>query len=208
MTSSDWVTLTAIPLISALIGWITNYVAVKMIFRPRKPWKFLGITIQGLIPRRQHELALKLGETVEKKLVSHKDVQQVLLGPESTRLVLRLIEGQIDTFMTQRLANNPLIAMFVKNEAVDNIKRLLIEQLEGNIPELMEKLIDGVEDQLDFREIIREKVEAFDLGTLEGIIYDISSRELKAIEYLGGVLGLIIGLVQALIVVLSQRGAI
>lgn len=66
----DWrvVNLYSLPFVAALIGWFTNFVAVKMLFRPRKAVRILGIRFQGLVPRRQKELAEKIAETVEKKI--------------------------------------------------------------------------------------------------------------------------------------------
>ena len=66
--SSDILLYASFPLIGAIIGWCTNYLAVKMIFRPYKPISFLGLKIHGLIPRRQSDLARSIGETIELKL--------------------------------------------------------------------------------------------------------------------------------------------
>jgi uncharacterized membrane protein YheB (UPF0754 family) len=59
--------------------------------------------------------------------------------------------------------------------------------------------VDRVEHKLDVSEIVRTKVEAFDLTKLEAIIHEVSARELKTIEVLGGVLGFLVGLVQVAI---------
>ena len=45
-----------VPLLGGVIGYVTNRIAVKMIFRPIKPVSVLGIKVQGLIGRRQREL--------------------------------------------------------------------------------------------------------------------------------------------------------
>ncbi len=61
-----------LPFIAAFIGWFTNYLAVKMLFHPRKPIRFLGMTIQGIFPKRQELFAQKLGVLVSKELISIK----------------------------------------------------------------------------------------------------------------------------------------
>ena len=53
-----------IPFISAFIGWFTNWIAIKMLFHPREPKRFLFMTIQGIFPKRQQQFAQKLGATV------------------------------------------------------------------------------------------------------------------------------------------------
>lgn len=46
------------PVICALIGWFTNFLAVKMLFHPHKPIKIGPFTIQGIFPKRQSWLCV------------------------------------------------------------------------------------------------------------------------------------------------------
>ena len=73
----------SLPFVSALVGLGTNFLAVRMLFRPRKAFKILGFKIQGLIPRRQAELARKIAQTVEEELISHDDIERALSSPRS-----------------------------------------------------------------------------------------------------------------------------
>ena len=59
-----------LPIIAALIGWATNFVAIKMLFHPQDPKKILGITFQGVFPKRQKQIAERLGELVAIELFS------------------------------------------------------------------------------------------------------------------------------------------
>ncbi len=200
----DLVNYISLPLIAALIGWFTNWVAVKMLFRPLRPVRVLGITFQGVVPRRQKELAEKVAETVEANLISHRDVQALLEKPETQAEVERLISEQIDTFLKEKLRVIPMVEMFLQGEIANQIKGLLVGQFRSAIPQFMDGLINKVEAELNFRDIVREKVEAFDLLRLERIIYDISAKELRTIELLGGVLGFLVGLCQVGLLWLSR----
>ena len=71
---SPWLIL--IPVISGFIGWVTNWVAIKMLFHPRKPLRLPGMTIQGIFPKRQEQFAIKLGKLVSEQLLSFKDIEQ------------------------------------------------------------------------------------------------------------------------------------
>ena len=53
----------------AFIGWITNRIAIRMLFRPYRPWGIGRFSLQGLLPARQQELARVVGETVAKELL-------------------------------------------------------------------------------------------------------------------------------------------
>ncbi|MEF9933141.1 MAG: DUF445 family protein, partial [Cetobacterium sp.] len=63
-----------IVIIGALIGWITNYVAIKMLFRPYKEINLGLFKIQGLIPKRRHEIGITIAETVQNELISMEDI--------------------------------------------------------------------------------------------------------------------------------------
>lgn len=193
----------SLPVVGALIGWLTNYIAIKMLFRPQRPIRILGLTLQGLVPKRQADLALKIADTIEKNLISHKDVQAVLDSQETREEVENLINRQVDIFLQEKLASIPMISMFLGGGLLLQVKQMLTEQFSSAIPGFMDGLMTKVESKLDFREIVRQKVEAFDLSTLEAIIYNISSRELKTIEYLGGLLGFLVGLAQMIFLGLS-----
>ena len=98
-SSYEWI-LYLLPLVAALIGWFTNYIAVKMLFHPKNPKGFLFVKIQGVFPKRQKALAQKLGDLVAEELFSvyHNRVPFVrtLMKSVSNRAQQR---GQIRTLL-------------------------------------------------------------------------------------------------------------
>ena len=78
----DW-TILAGPLIGAVIGYFTNYLAVKMLFRPRKEIKIGGKTLPftpGVIPKGKPRLARVIGRTVADTLITGEDIRKSLLS--------------------------------------------------------------------------------------------------------------------------------
>jgi hypothetical protein len=51
------------PVVGAVIGWLTNYVAIKLLFRPHVPFSLLGYQVQGVIPKRRKEIARSMART-------------------------------------------------------------------------------------------------------------------------------------------------
>ncbi len=202
---AEYIIYIVIPFVSAMIGWGTNYIAVKMIFRPHNPVNVLGFRIQGLIPRRQGDLAQSLGDTIERELISHQDIKKVLDSAEMHESISTMIETQIDTFIKEKLGSNPMISMFLQGELLAQVKSMFQSQFEKAIPEFLETCMTHVENKLDFKEIVREKVENFDYVKLEEIVFRIAAKELKTIEILGGVFGFLIGLAQVVLLVLSRN---
>jgi len=196
--------LLSIPLIAALIGWITNYIAVKMIFRPRKAINFLGLKIIGLIPKQKAALAEKIAQTVESQLISHRDIREIIQSEDFHAQMGTVLKTKIESFITGKISSNSLLSMFVTQDAVSKLSSIIMEELDKELPGIIDDMFQKVESKLDFHVIIRDKIIGFDLSKLETIIYSIASRELKAIEILGGVLGFIVGLVQLALIIIGD----
>lgn len=79
------------PVVGALIGLVTNYIAVKMLFRPYQA-RYIGKLripfTPGIIPRRQQALAGALGHMIADTLVREEDLQNALLSKEVTDTVV------------------------------------------------------------------------------------------------------------------------
>lgn len=195
------ITFCLIPVISAFIGWLTNYVAVKMIFRPRREIRILGFRIIGLIPKRKSDLAVKIAETVEKELISHKDILAIIQTEDFHLQIGNVIRSRIDNLIQGKIASNPLIAMFVTPDVTSKLTDTVMDELNKEIPSVIDTLFQSVESKIDFKKIIKQKIEGFDLTKLESIIYSIASKELKAIEIFGGILGFVVGLAQVAIII-------
>lgn len=97
-------------------------------------------------------------------------------------------------------AAQPMIGMLLQGPFADQVKGIFQQQLRANVPDIIQGISGYLHQGLDLRKLVRERVESFDLGALESIIYRISARELRNIELLGAVLGFIVGLFQLLLI--------
>jgi uncharacterized membrane protein YheB (UPF0754 family) len=194
-----------IPIIAGFIGWVTNWVAVRMIFRPRSPIHILGLTIHGLIPKRKADLARTIGETVERELISHQDIQKVMQVPGFVEGIRDTLMQKIDEMINRKIGENALLAMLASGPTATTIKNSLRDELQKILPGMLESMFESMESKIDFKAIVRGKIEGFDMARLESIIYGIASRELRAIELYGAVLGFLVGLAQVGLVTLGAR---
>jgi uncharacterized membrane protein YheB (UPF0754 family) len=195
---SPWLLL--IPVISGFIGWVTNWVAIKMLFHPRKPIRLLGITIQGIFPKRQEQFAIKLGKLVSEQLLSFKDIEQKIVSPENLQKLMPVVESHVDDFLRKKLADVfPVISMFIGEKTISQLKGHFLNELEALFPVLMKRYMGNLQAELDLEKIVTEKVAGFSSDKLEEILMSIMSKEFRFVEILGGVLGFIIGLLQVAI---------
>ena len=196
----EWIRYIAVPLIGALIGYVTNYIAVKMLFHPKKPVNLGIFTIQGIFPKRQKELAKNLGDMIEKELVSHHDVNIIISDPTLKVKIKETIKEKFISFIKDKAMEiNPMLGMFLNDELIEKINYLLDQELEKFIPDIIKTLTAEIEKELNFSEIVREKVESFSMEKLEEILFAIMSKEFRFIEIIGGFLGFLIGLTQLVV---------
>lgn len=193
-----------IPLISAFIGWFTNWIAIKMLFHPRQPKKILGITFQGIFPKRQQQFAAHLGKLVSNELLSFKDIEEKIIDPNNLSQVMPLVEEHIDQFLKTKLSETmPMLSMFISNKTIDQLKQVLMQELEVLFPQLLKNYMGSLQQQLDLEKIVTAKVSNFSSDKLEEILNNIMSKEFKFVEIIGGVLGFVIGIIQVLITLLQ-----
>ncbi|CCO25204.1 DUF445 domain-containing protein [Maridesulfovibrio hydrothermalis] len=191
------------PVICALIGWFTNYLAVKMLFHPHKPIKIGPFVIQGIFPKRQKELALRLGEMIERELISHTDIKEVIHDPAFIEKHKDVVLEYLDVFFREKLVTlHPMVAMFLNDETMKTVKGMLSKELDEMLPKLIETTSSQLECTLDFKCLVQDKVECFSMEQLEGILFGIMKKEFRFIEVVGGILGFIIGVVQVIFFIL------
>lgn len=197
----NWMFL-ALPVISAFIGWFTNWIAIKMLFHPKEPKKILGITFQGIFPKRQQQFAMKLGKLVSTELLSFADLEQKISNPENVAKLLPVLEAHIDTFLREKLpAQIPMLGMLIGDKTIGQVKGVFIQELEALFPVLMKEYMTTLKNELDLEKIVTEKVGNFSSDKLEDILNQIMSTEFRFVEIIGAVLGFVIGLVQVFLTI-------
>lgn len=197
--------LVLIPVISAFIGWFTNWIAIKMLFHPRQPKKILGFTLQGIFPKRQKQFAEKLGRLVSQELLSFSDIETKITSPDNLKKLMPQVEVHIDDFLRNKLSEAmPFISMFVGDKTINQLKAVFMKELESLLPQLMKSYMGNLQQELDLEKIVVSKVAGFSSDKLEEILNQIMSKEFRFVEIIGGVLGFIIGLLQIFITLLTQ----
>lgn len=188
----------AAPIVCAFIGWLTNYIAVKMLFYPKQPIFIFGWRFQGVFPKRQQALAENIGEMVQNELISHEDITAIMQDPALHAKFRETIAVYVDMFLQEKLTGlNPMIGMVLNGQMLEKVKTLLINEIDGLIPEVIDSAAEELEHRLDFKELVRSKVESFSMDKLEDILMRIMRNEFQFIELVGAVLGFVIGTFQA-----------
>jgi putative membrane protein len=129
-------TLIARPLIGAVIGYITNDIAIRMLFRPRTAKYIFGVKIPftpGLIPKEKSRIASSLGNAISKNLMNTETLEKTLLSQE----MLDKIGSSFDSFIHSQKVNSETVEQFLshylKNEDIEYLKASVSNDLSSQI---------------------------------------------------------------------------
>jgi len=193
-----------IPFISAGIGWFTNYVAIKMLFRPRQEKNYYLFKLHGIFPKRKRILAERLGYIVANELFSMDMILQKVDTEENRNQLKASILSEFETYIRTRFkSGNPLIAMFASDSMIDQI----INKVKDMLDELVPKLIGGLTsklDEVDIEETVKNKVLNFSDEKFEALLMAVIKKELTFIEVAGAVLGFLVGLFQVILLLVTD----
>jgi len=108
--------------VGATIGYITNYVAIKMLFRPYKPVKIGNFTVfpQGIIPREKHTLAKKVGEVVKNYILSEDEIKKIITSKEVQLEIEKFIDEKIEN-----LLNRDIQEFLTKEEIAEKFAEII-----------------------------------------------------------------------------------
>lgn len=185
-----WVQIGLLIVFATAHGYAGAWLAVRMLFRPRQPFKVLGITLfpQGMIPRHRDRLAAAIGKAVGEELVSQETIMEELLGKDFLR---RKIRGVIDSYTQEILSQNypslietlPSKLRATVLDAITSLQFKVAEHIEGVLKseESLETIRGFVERRVD--EVLSRRVSSVvDDETFERIVGFLEDRIRAAIN--------------------------
>lgn len=124
------------PLIGAGIGYITNWIAVKMLFRPLKPIKLGKFTLPftpGIIPKNKPRLAESIGTTISKDLLTDEDLKNVLLSDTVKNEIKEKIINYLNSISEKKYTLAELICLYIEkenyNKTISSIESVLSDKI-------------------------------------------------------------------------------
>ncbi|QUR95102.1 DUF445 domain-containing protein [Macrococcoides canis] len=164
-------------LIGSLIGGFTNFIAIKMLFRPFEPKFLFGKQLPftpGLIPKRRNELSLKIGDMVTHHLLTPEVFKEKLMTPQTEQLLKRMLNKQVQDLKEGQYSIDDFAQRFniditnvAESKVHNKVDQLLQEKIETYQSESIEALLpQGLKDKIDSKvegapELIIEKLRAY-----------------------------------------------
>ncbi|HKZ65502.1 MAG TPA: hypothetical protein VJ111_04065 [Chitinophagaceae bacterium] len=196
--------LLLIPLLSAFIGWITIKLAIRLLFRPYTPKKILGFSLHGIFPAQKMQIARQAGKHVAKEF-SLAGIEQKINDPKNFAAVKPLIEIHIDDFLRNKLKEQmPMISMFIGDKTINSLKTIFIQEIETLFPQVMQQFANNLKNELNPEQMIVSKISSISPEQFETAVYLNISKEIRIASFFGAAIGLLMGIIQLVIILLSR----
>jgi uncharacterized membrane protein YheB (UPF0754 family) len=188
------------PAFGLIVGWFTDWLALKLIFNPKRPIVIFGIVFQGLFLKRRKEVAADYGALIADEIITpRKVIEAVLKGPLSDRVFLSIrkqVQGALDR--GTGLAK-PLVVVTVGSARYQDMKRSISTKVMARLPDTMTYIEDYARDAMDIRNLLIAKMQQLDETQFEALIRPAFEQDEWILISVGAALGFVMGEVQALV---------
>ncbi|MPY79475.1 MAG: DUF445 domain-containing protein [Actinophytocola sp.] len=189
------------PIFGFLIGWLTDWLALKMIFLPREPRKFFGVfTWQGVFQKRRDEVAADYGDMIAAEVITVPHiVEAVLTGPKSDRL-FQLIQREVQrTVDSQAGIIKPFVVAAVGTNRFQEMKATVARKAMERVPDTVHHAEDYAVGALDVRNTIVERMRRLNRFDFEQLLRPAFRQDEWKLIAVGAIIGGLVGELQVLL---------
>jgi uncharacterized membrane protein YheB (UPF0754 family) len=190
-----------IPLFGGMVGWVTDYLALKMIFTPRTPKRYLGVfPWQGMFFKRRAEISAAYARVGARDLLDPRMlVDSLLQGPIADRLFAIVARETDEAINAEVGAARPLVRLAIGTEQYRDLKHTIVERARSRLPDVADDLAQYAHETMDAEATVRDAMMAMDDEQYEGLLRPIFKDDEWMIIAVGAVLGFLVGELQVLL---------
>ena len=187
-----------LPVGGLVVGYLTNFLALKLIFRPVHPVKIGPITIQGLFMKRQNEVAEEYAKILATDLLTAEHIFQFVLENNGIEPIAELCRKHVSTMVDTAtgVTRKTLLQLTVGSQKYERIKHLTAEMLIEVLPESITDLFDYADRSLQIEQTIALKLKSLSKLDFEDVLHPIFQEDEVVLIIVGAVLGAVAGCIQ------------
>ena len=186
-----------LPLGGLLVGYATNWIAIKIIFEPKRPVRFMGLTIQGMFLKRQKEVSRVYADIIETKLINSKNITHMILHGSGSAQLLELIELHVNDAIERYVAiAQPYFALGVGSENYFKMKSMAVKRLFEDTDKYLLYAFDYANQALRVGDDLCERLQALRSEEFEGVLRPAYHQDEWKLIVTGALLGMAAGIGQ------------
>lgn len=196
MYTSHWLMFVAYGI---FIGYITNVLAIKMIFEPAEPKKIGPLTLWGLFLRNQRAESFKYADIISSRILTPEKLFDYIFRSPDCRLTREIMEEEVSRAIDEVVRSLPsLVKLVLTNQKISELKSVAVFNLMNELPLYIGVIYPYTESALDIRNTIGEKMAALPPKKFIDFLRPAFQEDEWKLIAVGAVLGGVAGFLQSL----------
>jgi uncharacterized membrane protein YheB (UPF0754 family) len=187
-----------LPAAGFLVGYVTNWLALHLIFEPREPKQIGPFRLQGVFIKRQREVATSFADVISGRVLNAEQMLKHLTDGPSRDRVLEILEGQVEESM-QEYARDAMVAMLVSKDKLAEAKVDLLDRVRNTDMSQSAQIKAFADQSHQIHAQLEANLGALDAAEFSGILRPVFQKDEWKLILAGGVIGTGIGALQVVL---------
>jgi len=183
-----------------IVGYLTNYLAIKLIFKPTKPINLGFIKIQGLFLKRQKEVAREYSYIITNKILTIEKIYDDIFKNNKTSKIKEIVKNNLSVLIDKTISSSKIaFDIIIPKSKLENMKNIAVFRFLEEIPIALRDTYKYSEEALDLENTIRTKMETLPSEDFISFLRPVFQEDEFKLIIVGAILGGIAGFIQFLI---------
>jgi uncharacterized membrane protein YheB (UPF0754 family) len=184
-----------LPAAGFCVGYLTNWIAIRLVFAPREPMQIGPVTVQGLFHKRQNEVAEAFGRTVATRVLNADNIVTTVMDGEGATRMNEIVEQRISALIAKYEAH-PMAKLVLPEEKRPALRVELLERIKTEWPKPGGFFHTFAGESVDLQGELERRMKALDRESYEGVLRPAFQQDEWKLIAAGAVLGTIAGVLQ------------
>lgn len=196
-----------LPVCGVFVGYLTNVVALKVIFLPVEPRKFCKFKVQGLFLQRQKEVAALYAKQCADRILAAEVLMHALVNGPSSDKMFELVDKHVAACMEDQAGYyKPMFLLSIGSETWADFRGGVCSEFRKRLPALLTKIQSYTQETLQLEDTLRTRLQHLPPKEFERLLHAVFEQDEIKLILVGAVLGAIVGFLQALVQTPEQLG--
>ncbi len=189
-----------LPITGLLVGWVTNWLALKMIFEPVEPRQVGPFRWQGLFLKRQPEVSEAYAAFFAERILHPQALTQAVLeGPASDRLVALLQVYASEAVDSAASLAKPVAQVAIGSQAWDQLRYAIAQRLADVVPSELDRVQEYAGEALNLQGELERNLKRLPSQDFEQVLRPVFREDETTLIAVGAILGGLAGVLQLLL---------
>jgi uncharacterized membrane protein YheB (UPF0754 family) len=184
-----------LPAAGFFVGYLTNWIAIKLVFSPREPTKIGPMTVQGLFHKRQNEVAEAFGWTIATRVLNADNIVSTVMEGDGATRMNEIVEHRVGDLIAKYEAH-PMAKLVLPEDQRPALRTEVLDRIKSEWPKPGGFFHTFAGESVDLQGELERRMKALDRESYEGVLRPAFQQDEWKLIAAGAVLGTVAGLLQ------------